>query len=407
MSELKKGNQQQYFLALATFLVLLIPWGYYDENLYRYSFVYKKVALIFLGLAVLWSINVNKEVKKIITPFGVGCLAFILSYLLYGNIEKHFILQVIYLEIARQIFMMSADVKVFLRRVNPLILYMLVLKGFFWANGNYIHGGYFSSNLYSFLLLLFCLPEIKTKRYYNLIIPMYYLIISGSKSVYLGMLLIGLYGILMAISKGLKTQYFLNFKKLNIFYSMGGALLFAFSLATVLNSGLLFPQVYQQLQNEKKNITIKNLKRRGLVATSILEVKSDYESKQKALLTEYPVSPYQTTLVLRAVQYDTFFNFENFLRVSIVGDFKYILERAYGFNPHNALVDIFSRLGVAFCFLLAFLYRETFLKIKSPLFLAATFPALCLQPYGFTLGHGLIFCSLAAFIVSDEGTVKG
>lgn len=404
MKRLEEKAQHLYPYALVgtLFLVLLIPWGYYDESIYRHTFVYKKAALFLLGLATLLSIYVHKSWKSALCPAFVGILALSLSYLLYGNLEKHFVLQFIYLEVARQIFLMPTKMKRILLRVNPVIVYAMVLKGVIWSNGNYIHGGYFSSNLFSFFLFLFCLPEIKAKRYYNLILPLYYLFVAGSKSVYLGLVMIMLYGSWLLTERLLKQKILYRvLNKINIFYSLGMALIFALFVSLSLKSGLLLPSVYKNLSQQKREITLKNLKRRGIVPVSLEELKVDYESKQEALLTENPVSPYKTTLVLRAIQYDTFFNFKNFFHVFIVGDFRYILERAYGFNPHNAVVDIFSRLGVIFCFILAFLYRKTLFKINSPLFLAATLPAICLQPYGFTLGHGFVLFSLVAFTVSE------
>lgn len=399
--KIKIEKYYPYFLVFTLILLLLVPWGYYDVNNYGYTFIYKKLMTVLLGLTAVLSMYLNKSFKGAVYPALLGVAAFLAAFYLDENFEKHFILQVVYLEIVRQIFMMPEEVKRVLKKINPYILYAMVLKGMLLTNGNYIHGGYFSSNLYSFLLLLICLPEIKAKRYYNLVLPAYFLVAAGSKSVYLGVLMLTFYFVFTIFNKFIPGDFFTRvMKRVNIFHSFVAAVLFAFSIAFVLEAGLLFPEVYNSLEKQQYSITIRNMKGRGLVPTSRSELRRAYEAKQKSLLTEHPVSPYKTTLVLRAIQYRAFF--QNFWKVAVVGNFIYILERAYGFNPHNAVLDIFSRLGILFCLCLAFLYKKVFFRMNSPLLLAAILPSLCLQPYGFSLGHGIVFVGLVSFILESK-----
>lgn len=139
---------------------------------------------------------------------------------------------------------------------------------------------------------------------------------------------------------------------------------------------------------QKDITTERNLKRRNLITEEWEERKKDFDTKQDGLTLENPISDFRTSFNLRVVQYEEML--KELHKYFFVGNIFKIAYKAFGFNPHNSILDFISRLGLLYFIGIIYLYRVQFFKLNIVFVNLCILPILVYQPFGYTLGHGFL-----------------
>lgn len=406
-----------YILYSLIFALLLIPWAYFDEAKFDYSFTPRKILYFMLGLFSSLLILQQKWQWKRIFLF-IGALAFFgLHNYLNGYYESHYILQFFYLEIALLVVFAPDKVKRNFAKYSHYILYAFLLKAIFLRIGGFIHGGFLSSNLYATYLVYFCFIEIYQKRYWNLIPAIAVIYLAGSKAAYIAvLLLITLYALQKILEKTqIYAKVFQTLKKFNFYWSLGLAAGLILIVTIIISSTAYYHHWLAIMEPQRQQITELNMLRYGLStdpADENMRVKDLLAKQQffkdKGMIAEGPmISDVPTSLGLRINQYD--YIHDHIFDYTIVGDTIGSQIQIFGHNPHSAVVDFISRLGLIYLILILFFYKKIFTSFNLIVCNISLIPILAFQPYGFTIGHSLpILCLLygLAQISSKDHTAE-
>lgn len=129
--------------------------------------------------------------------------------------------------------------------------------------------------------------------------------------------------------------------------------------------------------------------RQVLVVTRDMQFRDTAPQKtiNKPMITNLDLS-----IGLRVFQY--IHMYDNILNYFILGDVLGSQQKMLGHNPHSAVIDFISRLGVMYFILCILFYSSLFSQMKLFAFNLGLVPVLCFQPYGFTLGHSIIVLAM-------------
>jgi hypothetical protein len=397
-------NKIQFYgynvLYALVFLLLLAPWAYFDAENYTYSFLPRKIIFVLIGITVALTLLVQKwDWKRV--ALGVGALSFLgIHYKQNGYLESHYLLQFFYLEIAVLILMAPEEIKAKFSKYSHFIFYIVMIKTAFFRTGGYIHGGFLSSNLYATYIILFCFIEIYQRRFYNLIPAAILLYFTGSKAAYIAIAVLILGYALQTI---LQDRVKKIVTKFNFHFSW--TLIVTTSLVYIGTIFIVTTDYYhnwlEYIEPQRKEITERNMIRYGLDITpenekerieDFLARQEFYKQKDPSLYNGPLISDVPTSLGLRINQYH--YMYTHLPTYFFVGDTIGSQRQIFGHNPHSAVVDFISRLGVLYLILMLFFYRRLFTSMDMVICNLSLIPILAFQPYGFTIGHSLPILSL-------------
>jgi hypothetical protein len=399
------------YLALYSLVIALfvIPWAYFDKNGYMgpgYSFFPRKIIFVLMavvGLALVLSRKISSRKIIKVCLFGVLGLA---HWKIRGYIEPHYFFEFIYLELALLILFAPVETKQKMLKYSSLLLYIVLLKAFIFHMGNYIHGGFFSSNLFATYIVYLSFIEIYRKKYWNLIPAILMLYMVGSKSSYISITVIILLFLGSNIPTLKKVQIWFEhsrWKKFNNFY-------ISLSLAAI--SILIFTLVMARTDkykawSEKMAPSIAETTKNNMIMYG-LDRESKFETEKGRLLNiiedqfkENPVTlkPLITdvgmSIGLRVTQYD--YMYSNLMKYFWLGDTEGSQVKMMGHNPHSAVIDFISRLGLLYLILVLFFYSPLFKAMNLFMLNVSIMPILAFQPYGFSIGHSIV---ILAFVYS-------
>ncbi|WP_413287805.1 hypothetical protein [Bdellovibrio sp. HCB337] len=382
----KREERLTEIMYYVAFACLIIPWGYVVEETGDYSFLPKMVSNLLLaavGLLVAFARPI--EWKKLALVAAAGILMGI-HYFKNGYLEPHYLYQVVYLELAALIYFSSPEVKKRILKYSPYLFYIFLIKAYFFRNGLFVHGGTFSSNLYSAMLMYFCWVEVSQKRYWNLLIALPVIVIGGSKAVYMG---ITIFLVSSFIIAKWNSGFIRKLQSFGLQWFLATAFLVTLAITLVMQSTAYYQDWLSGIEPHRKAITERNMILYGFGLTQQdEETKSQLmEEKRRALKDARPMSEVDTSLGLRLNQYD--YMYSNLPKYFLVGNAAGSSWQMFGHNPHSAVIDFISRLGGLFFLLCMFFYRRLFASMKNLAFNLSLLPILVFQPYGFTIGHVL------------------
>jgi len=397
------------YLALygSVIVLLIIPWAYFESNqisAHGYSFLPRRVNFILIavmGLALILIQGLNR--REILKAFLFGILG-LSHWVLRGYIEPHYFFEFIYLELAVLIIFTPNEIKQKILTYSSWILYALLIKAFVFRMGNYIHGGFFSSNLYATYIVYLSFVEIYRKRYWNLIPALLTLYMVGSKSSYMSIVTMIILTVVSNTFLLQKTQiWFAQFKlkKLNHFYTP----LVLSALSIFIFTSIMVRTDYYKSWSERtalsrSEVTKNNMIMYGLGDSEesesekgrLLNIIED-QFKDNAVSVKPLITDVSMSIGLRLTQYQHMH--DNLGKYFGLGDTKGSQAQMLGHNPHSAVVDFISRLGFMYLILILFFYSRLFKAMDLFKFNVSIIPILAFQPYGFSIGHSIVILAFA------------
>lgn len=403
----KHEMQLHAILYVFVYAIFVIPWMYFDEKAKDYSFLPRRILFVLAAVTgSLLFLEKRLNWKNIAVIFFLSCLG-LLHWNLKDELEPHYFFEWAYLELALLILFSPASVKTAALKYSVYIFYFFLAKALYFRIGAHIHGGLYSSNLYGTYLLYLLFIEVASRRYWSLIPGLVVIFYVGSKACYLGIPALLLYALYLF----LKDRQILSDKKMDLIQKK--AVQFSFMMAIGLSVVVVFVFTKIMVQREfylnwekailpsKQETTSNNLAIYGLDKTPLGEIKKEVFLKERELqleaipmaLDKPQVTDVTMSLGVRLLQYNYIFN-ELFRDFTILGDTTSSQKEMLGHNPHSAVPDFISRLGLLYLLVVLYFYRRLFLNMNLFFFNLALFPILCFQPYGFTIGHSIVGLSL-------------
>lgn len=402
--------ETQLYSVLLTFVYALfvIPWVYFDEKARDYSFLPRRVvfvlaallgALLFFGKRFSW-----KNTAVIIFLSGLG----LLHWNLKDEIEPHYFFEWAYLELAVLVLFSPESVKKTVLKYSVYVFYFYLAKALYFRIGAHIHGGLYSSNLYGTYLLYLSFIEVASRRYWSLIPALVIIFYVGSKACYLGVPALLLYAVYLILKDRqilLSNKGFDLIKKnafrFSLMTAIGISVIAVFAFTKIMVKSDLYLSWEKTMLGSKQETTANNLAMYGLDKTPMGGIKKEVFLKERELQLEAreltldrpQVTDVTMSLGVRLLQYDYIFR-ELVRDYLILGDTVSSQKEMLGHNPHSAVPDFISRLGLLYLLIILFFYRKLFLNMNHFFFNLALFPILCFQPYGFTIGHSIVGLSL-------------
>jgi hypothetical protein len=338
------------------FILLIMPWTYYDIKAVEYSFLPRRILFVIMAICAAFIILQRKlSWRKFIKLFIFISLG-ALHWKLNGYNEPHYFFEFVYLEIAVLFIYAPISVRVEMLKWSPYVLYLLLLKAFFFRIGSYIHGGFLSSNLYAAYIVYLCFIEVYKKRYWNLVPAIMVLYFVGSKASYMAMallLILGLIRHLAGLQKfeqvSLKISKF-NFLNKNYFYwPVGISALFVLIFTLVMVKTEYYQEWTKKMAPSKAESTQNNMVMYGLDKSietenlrKVLTKTKDMQFEDRKLsVSETPmITDVGMSVGLRLVQYD--YMYSNIEKFFWVGNTIKSQQQMFGNNPHSAFIDFIS-----------------------------------------------------------------
>lgn len=404
---LRHEAQLHGILYVFVYSIFVIPWMYFDEKARDYSFLPRRIlfvlaaltgGLLFLGKRFNW-----KTIAVIVFLSGLG----LLHWYLKEEIEPHYFFEWAYLELAILVLMAPESVKKAALKYSVYVFYFFIIKAFYFRIGAHIHGGLYSSNLYGTYLLYLSFIEVASRRYWNLIPALIVIFYVGSKACYFGVPVLLLYVLYLFLKdRQIFSDKRFDFIKQNtirfsFMVAIAISVVVVFTFTKIMVKSDLYLNWEKTMVGSKKETTENNLAIYGMDKTPLGEIKKEVFLKERELqleaiplaLEKPQVTDVTMSLGVRLLQYNYMFTelFHDFL---ILGDTPSSQKEMLGHNPHSAVPDFISRLGLLYLLVVLFFYRKLFLSMNMLFFNLALFPILCFQPYGFTIGHSIVGLSL-------------
>ncbi|WP_393063893.1 hypothetical protein [Halobacteriovorax sp. FRX-2] len=400
LRDLPINNFNKIVNNLILVLYIIIPWSYIDTATSTYNFTPKYIALTLL---ILTFIPITVSSTNLVVKFKKAFCALmflVLSYLINERIELNYITQIIYLELACLIISKEASSTQLLSKILRYATPLLILKCYIFRNGLFIHGGFASSNFLSLIILLSLMIEIHNKSFITTILYILILIPLGSKTAYISLILLILYNFSKS-SIFLKRNFYDRFS--NFYYTIAFSIVITIFSTSFIASTNFYKNWINHFSIKRQEITFKNMVRSGLLKDQEFLTK-DFKNKQNELKTEFPISPTYYTLNLRILQNLNIM--KDFNHYFISGALIKSATKSFGFNPHNAILGFIAQLGFLYLLYLFFVFSDLFLKLDNPVLNLLLFPYLLFQPYGYTLGHGLIIISIYYVIIKKTSVFQ-
>lgn len=389
-------------------LLVIVPWSYFDEKKLSYIFLQRQILLVLISIVSGFILigNFKNFFKNNLKIFG--WLLFsglgVLHFSAYQYFEKHYFLQFIFLEVASLIFIAPNSVKEVFLKYSKYIFYILILKFIFLRIGSYIHGGFNSSNLFATYIFLFLWLEFYKKAYFNILLGTVALYFIGSKAVYLGVVILYFFLFTDLVKEKIPTllmnSYWLKFKNMDILAFVGASFLAVFLFTTVVRQTGFYKKWYEMnspsfAESTKNNMLVYGLDKTDESLRQVLVVTRDMQFRDTApqkTINKPMITNLDLSIGLRVFQYVHMY--DNILNYFILGDVLGSQQKMLGHNPHSAVIDFISRLGVMYFILCILFYSSLFSQMKLFAFNLGLAPVLCFQPYGFTLGHSIIVLAM-------------
>lgn len=413
VSTLSKQSEKLYLLLYGlVFSLLVIPWVYYQADQVKYSFLPRQTLFILIAGAgfLVWLLQSPKyqlrTVCLAIFFFSLG----ILHWKLNGFFESHYFFQFLYLEIAALVFFAPPAVKDKILKYSSIVLYIFLAKGLYFRVEKYIHGGLLSSNLYGSYIIYLCFLEVARRRYWNLLPALAVVFYAGSKASYLASIPLGLFA-LHTYCQDRKLQLpwvQATINKVGDCFNLLVALAVSAASIIMLTFVLIQSQGFKDWSKmmgpSKDSLTTHN----NMIMYGLRTSTPQDEEQRKELLQRVEgqfqenkisseSSAPETTEVglslwLRLSQYS--YMYKNLNKYFFLGNTNESQEEMYGHNPHSAVPDFISRLGLLYLLVALFFYSALYKSFNLLFFNLGLLPILCFQPYGFTIGHSFVLLSL-------------
>lgn len=399
--------QMYYAVYIFVYAIFVVPWMYFDETIKDYSFLPRRILFVLAAAVGAFLFFQKRFNLKNITVIAFLSFLGLLHWNLKGQIEPHYFFEWAYLELALLIYFAPETIKKATLKYSVYVFYFYLAKALYFRIGAHIHGGLYSSNLYGTYLLYLSFIEVASRRYWSLIPGLIILFYVGSKACYLGVPFLLAYALFIF----LKDRQIISDVKSDLFLKKLGSMNYLFVVLLSVAVIFVFTRIMIQrdiylnweigMLGSKQETTANNLAMYGLDKSEVgAKRKEVFLKKRELQLEAIPMSlenPQVTDLTMslgvRLWQYKYMFN-ELFKQFVFVGDAVGSQKEMLGHNPHSAVIDFISRLGLLYLLVVLFFYRSLFVAMNHLFFNLALLPILCFQPYGFTIGHSILGLSL-------------
>lgn len=408
--DLQNKAEKLYLMLYGLILgLLVVPWVFYIENEVRYSFLPRRILFaVFTCVAVLIILLQRPFPKKKIWIALLFASLGILHWQLKKYLEPHYFLQFTYMEMASLVFLAPDSIKEKVLKWSSILLYLFLAKALYYRMGTYIHGGLLSSNLYGTYIVYLCFLEVARRRYWNLIPAFVVIFYVGSKACYLASLVVILAAIYQFFKDRKSDFSVLRFCRTRI--EKGVSFYWPLAIATVFIAGftavMLQTKKYQDwsksMEGSKAETTQNNLIMYGVNQNSaaaeedrkhlLKKIEGQFNENKMSLQAPPLITDVGMSMGLRVAQYSHVF--QNLHLYFFVGDANKAQAEMYGHNPHSAVPDIISRLGLLYLILILVFYSSVFKSMNLFFFNLGILPILSFQPYGFTIGHSIVLLSV-------------
>lgn len=410
---LKKNIEKLYLVLYGLILSLLVvPWFYYQTELVRYSFLPRRILFVLIALAglLVWLVQPMNHLRRTIligvffTSLGIAHWRF------NGFFESHYFLQFLYLELAMLVLFAPSAVKEKMLKYSSIVLYIFLVKGLFFRMEKYVHGGLLSSNLYGTYIIYLCFLEVARRRYWNLLPALAVVFYAGSKASYLASIPLVFFAIYTYYSDHNSQVSIIQFVKnkisdrFNFFWALAisAVSVMVFTFTMIQADG--FKDWTKMMGSSKDALTThNNMIMYGLRTTTpqieeqrkelLKRVETQFHDNKMSSESSAPVTTeVGLSLWLRLAQYSHVY--QNIEKYFFLGNTIESQEQMYGHNPHSAVPDIISRLGLLYLVMMLVFYANFYKFLNLLFFNLSLLPILCFQPYGFTIGHSVVLLSL-------------
>lgn len=404
----KHLNKFYYILFGLVFVLLAIPWAIYEQQAIDYTFLPRKIIFVLMAVIsfiILLTQRISlKQMLLCAAFFGLG----LLHTKIAGYLEPHYFFEFIYLEIALLLAFAPTVVKQNMLKFSSWLLYVVLAKAFVFRMGSYVHGGFYSSNLFATYIVFLSFIEVYRRRFWNLIPAILVIYFVGSKSSYMAMTGLVLFSIYLYLEAKGKCQSLVEkvksiklTKKFNFYWPMFIAAIAILIFTQIMVQTAYFKDWTASMAPSKEETTKNNLIMYGV------DVKEQDEAQREVLLITKEMQYHENkisisapplitdvglSLALRLTQYE--YMYKNILSYFWTGDTVKSQGEMFGHNPHSAFPDFVSRLGLLYLILVLVFYARLFKVMDLVICNVCIIPILAFQPYGFTIGHSIVILSM-------------
>ncbi len=269
-------------------------------------------------------------------------------------------------------------------------------------------GGFQSSNLYGSYIIYLSFIEVARRRFWNLVPALMIIYVVGSKACYMASLVLLAYAVFCFFeSKGKLvtfTSYISRYRlpsRFNFYWPLAISGLAVVIFTQVMIRTDYFINWSKSMESSKADTTRNNMLMYGLSKEKNAEperekllkkIEGQYVDNHISLTAPPLITDVGMSVGLRVTQYD--YIFKNILRYFFVGDTIESQGQMFGHNPHSAIPDFISRLGLLYLIVVLIFYARLFKAMNLLFFNVGILPILAFQPYGFTIGHSIVILSL-------------
>lgn len=126
------SEKKIYIILFSVFLIYLaVPWAYFDSSTYTYNFLPKRICLLSLFVCFTLLTYLNNRGKRLGILLAFCAVFSLLGYQETGYFEKHYFIQLLYLELGFLFYNAPQSIKLMFYKPARFMLLIYILKFIF------------------------------------------------------------------------------------------------------------------------------------------------------------------------------------------------------------------------------------------------------------------------------------